>query len=674
MFSMALVNMPFASLQRPSIALTQLGAVVDRTFGDRVTTTILYVNQDFGRLLGAERYQQLVTSMNFLNSGFGEWFFRQAAFPEQPDNSEEYFHRYFYQPTEETRLIRRLTGEVRPTVNALLDRVIEVNRLDRVRVLGFTSMFSQNVASFALARRVKACNPDVTVIIGGANCEAPMGRAVVANVPAVDFAFSGPALRTLPAFLGHLLDGDVEACHRIDGVFSRHNRDRPAAGAPVIALTSAGADRPQIGPVGAELSIDEPVPLDYSPFIAELDGNFPRREVAPVLTFETSRGCWWGERAHCTFCGLNGDSMGYRAMKAEGAIALISSLLVHADRCQRFECVDNIMPREHIDDVFPKLRVPEGTLLFYEIKADLTAEQMRTLSAAGVRNVQPGIEALATSTLKLMKKGTSALGNVRFLKDCVHSDLYPEWNLLVGFPGEMEAVYEKYVRDLPRLMHLPPPGGVFPVRFDRYSPYFTRAAEYGLDLAPYDYYSLIYPFDRASLGRLAYYFIDQNFSAPYIAMTARWLARLRERVEAWHTRWHRDTGAAIPRLFLRETPDGWVVHDSRSGEVREERLSTLAKAVLDALDKPTALESLRTAITASDDAFDEEIAKLRVRGWIYEEGERAISLVFPKEPPLMMCQIGREHAARAAVAALEMEPALVARSRDAHRVRRSTIS
>jgi len=358
-------------------------------------------------------------------------------------------------------------------------------------------------------------------------------------------------------------------------------------------------------------------------------------------------------------------------MSADRAVALISSLLVHGDRCRRFECVDNIMPREHIGEVFPKLQVPDDAVLFYEVKADLTAEQMRTLSAARVRSLQPGIEALATSTLRLMRKGTSALGNLRFLKDCVRYDLYPEWNLLVGFPGEEEVVYETYVRDLPRLMHLPPPGGVFPVRFDRYSPYFTRAAEYGLDLAPYDYYSLIYPFDRSSLDRLAYYFIDQNFSAPYIATTARWLARLRERVGGWHTRWHGDARAAhIPRLFVRETADGFVVHDSRSGEVREEPVSTLAKSVIDALDKPAALEAVRAALAAPNQAFDEEVSNLRARGWIYEEGERAISLVFPAEPPLMTCQTGREAVAHAAVAA---EPALVPRARDAYRVRRSTI-
>ena len=33
----------------------------------------------------------------------------------------------------------------------------------------------------------------------------------------------------------------------------------------------------------------------------------------PVDVVETSRGCWWGERSHCTFCGLNGMGMTYRS-------------------------------------------------------------------------------------------------------------------------------------------------------------------------------------------------------------------------------------------------------------------------------------------------------------------------------------------------------------------------
>ena len=41
------------------------------------------------------------------------------------------------------------------------------------------------------------------------------------------------------------------------------------------------------------------------------------------------------------------------------------------------------------------------------------------------------------------------------------------------------------------------------VALDRYSPYFTQAREYGLDLAPFDFYSMIYPFPPESLERLA---------------------------------------------------------------------------------------------------------------------------------------------------------------------------
>ena len=64
---------------------------------------------------------------------------------------------------------------------------------------------------------------------------------------------------------------------------------------------------------------------------------------------------------------------------------------------------------------------------------------------------------------------------------------------LVGFPGETEQVFRKYVDDLPLFVHLQPPSGVYPVRFDRYSPYFNKAEEYRLDLHASDWYQYVYP-------------------------------------------------------------------------------------------------------------------------------------------------------------------------------------
>ncbi len=142
----------------------------------------------------------------------------------------------------------------------------------------------------------------------------------------LDFVFSGPALKSFPDFVAHCLAGETEKCSSIRGVFSKS--------VPV----------PKSGPqtVGEDLSIDTPIALDYQPFMERVEEYFSSREVKPVLTFETSRGCWWGERAHCTFCGLNGASMGYRAMKPDVALELVNSLFQYSGKVSRLMAVDNI--------------------------------------------------------------------------------------------------------------------------------------------------------------------------------------------------------------------------------------------------------------------------------------------------------------------------------------------
>ncbi len=87
--------------------------------------------------------------------------------------------------------------------------------------------------------------------------------------------------------------------------------------------------------------------------------------------------------------------------------------------------------------------------------------------------MQPGIEALSTATLELMKKGTSAFNNIRFRRR--HRNVFDRAALEFTdrFSGRGRKSM-KYYHDLPLLL-LPPPSGVFPVRFDRYDPYFIEA-------------------------------------------------------------------------------------------------------------------------------------------------------------------------------------------------------
>jgi ribosomal peptide maturation radical SAM protein 1 len=612
----SLVNLPFATLQFPSIALTQLKAVAESRLGERVRVRILYLNHEFAHFLGLDAYDAL-NSVQAGNAGLGDWMFRTLAFPEQADNADAYFQRYYPQRDEALEARRRLLLAKRAGLERFLDNLVGKHQLGGEDIVGFTTMFAQNTASFALARRLKKRHPAVTTIIGGANCEAPMGKEIARSVDVLDYVFSGSALVSFPEFLARRLDGDSDGCDSIPGVFSKRNLE-----------TLKGHDT-----VGRELPIDVPVPLDYDGFLAEMSRNFPNGKVEPTLLFETSRGCWWGERAHCTFCGLNGGTMAYRAMPSEQAVELFAAMFArYGDRCKRFDAVDNIMPREYLTEVFPRVQAPAGISMFYEVKADLKDREMEVLGKSGVNLIQPGIESLSTSTLKLMRKGVTAFQNIRFLKNCLRYRIEPVWNLLIGFPGEQEDVYRKYADDMPLLFHLNPPSGAFPVRFDRYSPYFTRAEEYGLKLSPYDFYRYTYPFPEEVLANFAYFFEDRNYSSDYLTTMILWRDRLGKGAAAWAARFHGRDGR--PRASLTFEPrgggadDGGLIRDTRSGDLVLHEVDALETRILTYIDaNGWRAADIAQHVDADVASVTARLERLRALGLLFEEGERMISVV-----------------------------------------------
>ena len=614
MYKIALINMPFANLSLPSIALTQLKAVVDERFKDRVSVDIHYLSHDFAKYLGLELYDLITGSADAQNAGLGDWFFRQTAFPEQANNAGVYLSRYFPFHTEEMNMLKGRVLEKRRGLDHFLDSLISKYALDQVQLVGFTSMFMQNAAAFSLARRLKEGPSKPIIVIGGANCESPMGQVIVKEVAPIDYVFSGPALKSFPEFVQHCLDDDLASVGSIKGVFTKRNY-----------VFQTGPDA-----IGEEVSIDVPIDLDYQPFLERLTQYFPEGEIDPILLFETSRGCWWGERAHCTFCGLNGASMAYRAMSPDRALKQFDSLFEFAPRVSRIDAVDNILPKSYLHEVLPYLKTPENVSLFYEVKADLSESDVQTLAKARVKIIQPGIESLATSTLKLMKKGTSAFRNLALLKFCAMYGIEPAWNLLIGFPGEGADVYRKYIDDLPLLTHLFPPSGVFPVRFDRYSPYFMKSKEYGLDLHPLDYYSMIYPFPGEQLDNMAYYFSDVNLSAEYAQTVSQWIGKIREKVDFWIESWKIDDDSH-PELSLYKDGDQNMIRDSRSGELKEYPISEASARILNLMSDTKRMGDVANEFrdVAGFDA-EKEITDLREKGLLFHEDNRFISLVLPR--------------------------------------------
>lgn len=608
MFKIAFINMPFADAPRPSLSMTQLRSVVSEKHP--VEVDLHYFNQEFSKFFGFELFQFISSQYT---AGLGDWIFRHIAFPDETDNAEKYLKRHYPQNDPGTRQLKEILLQKRDGLEARLDELIDDYNLAEVDLVGFSSMFSQNGACFALANKLKKINPEIVIVMGGANCESPMGEEIVKNVPQIDYVFSGPALISFPELVGNLLENNSKGSHQIRGVFSKDN---------IHFLTPEAA-------AGNEKSVDDYIPLDYSDFIESFDGNFPDRKNDKLLLFETSRGCWWGERSHCTFCGLNGKSMGYRSMNADTAIKQFEAMFDYADDCTHFSSVDNIIPQKYTRDVFPYINPPAHINIFYEVKASLKEREMALLSEKRVKRLQPGIESLSSSTLKLMKKGTTAFSNIIFLGYCTLYDILPEWNLLVGFPGEKEDVFKKYVSDLPLLSHLPPPGGCYPVRFDRYSPYFMKAEEYGLDLHPYEFYKYVYPFSQQSLMNFAYYFQDHNYSADYINAMISWHGKLNELVADWNSRWKPEDNRCHPELYFTQ-PD--LIYDSRSGEAVEHEITATSRRILDALNKPQTLSALAARLSQLPE-FDArgELALLQEKGLVFHEEERYLSLVLPRK-------------------------------------------
>src|SRR5262249_33304467 len=144
---------------------------------------------------------------------------------------------------------------------------------------------------------------------------------------------------------------------------------------------------------------------------------------------------------------------------------------------------------------------------FWEIKANLTHDQVRILRDAGVKSVQPGIESLSDHVLKLMRKGTTAFRNIELLKWCKEYNVKPYWNFLYGFPGENTEDYDSTITLIDTIWHLDPPTGYGPVRIDRFSPYHNDPITFGLiNLRPMAPFTYIYPFDSRRLADIAYYF------------------------------------------------------------------------------------------------------------------------------------------------------------------------
>src|SRR5215831_5367801 len=608
-WTVVLVSMPFMDVDRPSI---QLGLLKSLALAHGFPARTFHANLSFANQIGVDYYRLLAEHRGHM---VGEWLFSLEAFPgaaPDPDSRmvEELAGDLSYLDLPQDELRERLTRTRHVDVPSYLEALLDTFPWDEAAVVGFSSTFQQNTASFALARRLKQRYPHIFTVFGGANFDGEMGPELVRTVDCIDAAVIGEGDDSFPRLLGALAAGAD-----------------PGA-VPGVAVRVDGQVRltPPLPPADR---LDElPVP-DYGEYfaLAEELGIIPRTGYRKVwVPIETARGCWWGAKHHCTFCGLNGETMRFRSKSPRRVLAELAEQ-ARRYRSFQFEAVDNILDPRYLRSLLPVLVESETDYeFFYEVKANLGREQLKLMAQAGVTSLQPGIESLSSHVLGLMRKGVRAVQNVDLLRWSQYYGIDVSWNLLWGFPGETEQDYAEQAAVIPHLLHLRPPEVANRIWLERFSPLFTGQGGCQFhDRTPERSYGYVYP-DGVDLERVAYFFDYQAEGG--LPDTA--YQDVRRAVAEWSKAWQADEP---PVLTYWSAPHFVQIYDQRrrgqEGTYTFE--DTLADLYLACTGRPTTAAAVRRKLDLPlpAEGVQELFQEFQQRGLMFLDGQFALALALP---------------------------------------------
>ena len=397
--SVLLLYMPFGALLWPSLGLSLLRASLCHTGLD---AQVHYFSIDFARRIGTEPYLQILRQCDRYNLG-AEWVFSMAALPISHERDERFVRQillggeaapaHLLRPLSQPMMatLRRARGIAEPFLDECLREIIAL----RPKVVGFSSEYQQEMASLALAKRIKERLPQTFLVFGGPNCEGVMGIEMMRRFAFVDAVVSGEGEVAFPQLVQQVLDGETAV--DLQGVYTRENLDSTANG--VLRNTR---------PVG---DLDDLPYVDYDDYFQQLSACGIQPPYGPWTLFETSRACWWGARKPCAFCGVNGAEVSHRVKSGARSLDELRHLGAKYPGSPVL-IVDKTLARERFQDLIPKLADADHDFnIFCETRANLSKDQVQALRDAGIKTVQPGIESLSSEILELMGKGVTALQN-----------------------------------------------------------------------------------------------------------------------------------------------------------------------------------------------------------------------------------------------------------------------
>jgi ribosomal peptide maturation radical SAM protein 1 len=544
-----LVVPPFFPLDKTCISVHILKACAEEK---GFNVGIFYANMVFASNLGLSNYYFL-SHIGIEQDYVGERFFARSAFGGEPfgKGGLEIMKKTVlnYERTNGVKLDLKKLLNFESNLDTIISEIAAISSECKARIIGFTDSLDQTSSCIAIIRAIKRIS-NSTIIIGGANCHGEMALGIESLCREIDHVFSGEAEQTFPAFLlSYFSDNKLE--------FGK-----------IIKATNV-------------TDLNEIPFFNYDEYFEQLNSILDQSSFSLIhgktMVYETSRGCWKGEKNQCKFCGLSGENIRYREKDASKALFNLRILLTrHPTR--RIAFTDLVIPNSYFEHFLPELSQEFPDLfIFYEVRSTISIDKMLILKDAGVKLMQPGIESLSTSHLKKMSKGVRAKDNIICLRNAKSIGLPVGWYILYDVPGETKEEFEEILELLPLIEHFDAPLAFSPLRIDRFSPFFLEAQDHGIsNLQPWKWYEDVFP-DSSRKDLLAYRFNgDYESFSRHSPETSN---KLRNAIELWHKDRLKKDFERVRLDIVRVSSDKFLLVDTRTcSKLKTPCLLTFEKA------------------------------------------------------------------------------------------------
>lgn len=388
-----LISMPWA---RRDILSIQLGGLTSylRDRGHKVETRYYY--KDVVSYIGMDNYSQIVVNC------LGDLIFYSFYNPEKKDNIKAYLSELCGPTFHFDELYNNLDRYIIDIMND-----IEWNDYSNV---AFTTSLVQFIPSLLIARKIKEKSSKINIIMGGASLVGDIATCMIETFEEIDFVVKGEGEQTLDLLL-HTIESEKTNYEDIDGLVFRDRQGKCINNKDRILMCDISK---------------LPVPNFDEYFTHSLNDDY----YPPIITVESSRGCFWGK---CSFCNLNSQwKNSYREKEPKKVAAEIKYQAERYKLLDFFFTDSNVSNKIDLFDILQKDGIEYN--LHAEVSGHLKYSDFVNMRAAGMRDIQIGIEAFSGSLLRKYKKGVSVMRNIEMLKWCCELGISVFYNIITGFP------------------------------------------------------------------------------------------------------------------------------------------------------------------------------------------------------------------------------------------------